>query len=156
MTLPALAAFDDLAARLPGGIDEDNDGARARAALADASALIRSIAGKTWTTTNDDDETVLADDIPDIVVSVCIAAARRAFTNPDGIRSESTGSYSAAYADSSGDVYLTKAEQAHIRRAAGRTGVWAMPTTRTTADADDIYLPVDPPGEPMPFLPADS
>lgn len=147
MTLPAFAALEQFAARLPGGIDAADE-TRAQAALDDASALIRLEAGKTWTT---DDE--LDDDVPDIILTVCVAAARRAFNNPDGVRSESTGSYSVSLADSSGDVYLTKAERGHVRRAAGRTGVWALPTTRTTNDTDDLYLDVTPPGEPMPYLP---
>lgn len=154
MTLPALATLEEFAVRLPGVFDEESDGARAQAALDDASALIRSVAGATWTTTDDEDETIVDPDMPDIVRTVCIACARRVFNNPDGIRSESVGGYSASLADSSADVYLTKAESAHIRRAAGRTGAWSLPTTRTTSDADDLYLDVEPAGEPMPYLPS--
>lgn len=153
MTLPAFATLEQFAARLPAGIDEETDGARAQAALDDASALIRAEAGVTWTTTDDDDETIVDPDTPDIVLTVCIAVARRAFNNPDGIRSESTGSYSASFTDASADVYLTKAEKTHIRRAAGRTGVWAMPTTRSTNDLPDLYLDVEGSDEPIPWRP---
>jgi hypothetical protein len=143
MTLPAFATLEAFAARLPGGVSDDDE-TRARAALDDASTLIRAEAGKDWVT--DDEPAVLADDLPDIVVTVCIAAARRAFTNPDGIRSESLLSHSVTLADSSADVYLTTAERRMIATAAGRTGggISTLSTTRgplETAGCGDLLDP---------------
>lgn len=123
MTLPAFATLVEFAARIHGGID-DTDEPRAQAALDDASTLIRDAADKTWVT---DDE--LDDPIPDVLRIVCLAAARRAFNNPDGIRSESAGSYSVSLADSSGDVYLTKKEEARVRAAAGKAGLGSIGLT---------------------------
>lgn len=170
-TLPAFALIGDLAARITGGID-DSDLERAQAALDDASTLIRSEAGRTWTTTNDDDEIVL--DLPtgddawkaDILLRVCCSAARRSLENPDGVSQESLGAYSVSVANASSDVYLTSGELRDIRRAAGKSGLSTITTTRsaissagvsggleTTRCGDDgtEYLPVDPAGQDIPF-----
>lgn len=154
MTLPALATLEQFAARLPGGVSEDDE-TRAQAALEDASALIRSAAGgTTWTTTNDADEVVLADNLPDVIVMICIAAARRAYVNPEGIRAESPGGYSVTYADSSADIYLTREERRRVRAAAGRNGLGVIPLSRGPVETStyvdvvgsDKPLPVDLPG----------
>lgn len=122
--LPAFATIDDLAARLPSDIAGPDD-ARAQAALDDASALVRSYAGKSWVT-----DDVLDSDVPDIIVTVTVRCALRSFTNPSGVSQESAGPFSASYANSSSDVYLTAAEKAQVRKAAGRTGIAPLPTTR--------------------------
>lgn len=123
MTLPSLANLTQLDDRLPGGLTPA-DLPRAQGVLDDASALIRAEAGKTWTTDG------LLDAVPDIVVTVCIAAARRAFINPEGITREALDGAEVDYATSAGDVYLKANEKALVRRAAGKTGVWVMNTTR--------------------------
>lgn len=46
--MESLATIDEFNDRIPGGIGQE-DTARAQAMLADASALIRDEAGKTWT-----------------------------------------------------------------------------------------------------------
>lgn len=146
MTLPALATTDDLDARTPGGLDA-GDLARASAALDDASAMVRSVAGKTWTT-----DGVLDDDIPHVVLMVTVAVARRVLANPDGVTQESIDDYSRTVANASSDVYLTRAERAAIRSAAGKSGVWTMQTTRIGTD-DTQYVDVVGQDEPIPFLP---
>lgn len=148
--LPPLAAVADLGARLPGGISEADE-PRAQAALEDASSKIRSVAGVTWTT---DDE--LDDDVPDIIVTICCSAARRSFVNPDGVTGENAGSYGFTQANASPDVYLTKAEQGAVRKAAGKSGMWSQPMTRGGPDVTtwvdvtgtDEPLPVDMPTSP--------
>lgn len=128
---PSLASFGQFASRIPGGV-EQADQARAQAALDDASALIRAEAGTTWT---NEDGTALVD-VPDIIVTITVAAARRSFVNPDGLTAEAIGDYSSSFAHASGDVYLTKAERNAVRRAAGRSGLWTLATTRTDVGPD--------------------
>lgn len=128
--LPPLATFDQFDARIPGGIDSE-DSTRAEAALQDASALVRAEAGQTWVT-----DGVLDADVPDVIVMVTIAAAKRAFVNPDGTASESIQDYSRTFASTSSDVYLTKAERNAIRREVGRSGLWTLATTRADVGPD--------------------
>lgn len=144
--LPAFATIEDLAERIPGGIKEDDE-PRAQAALISASTKIRAEAGKLWVDTEGD----LVDGIPDIIVEICLSSAKRAFDNPDETTSESIGTYSQTR--SSPEAYLNSWERRQIRRAAGSTGLWSLPTTRgpLETDRDDTsYLPVVG-GSPIPF-----
>src|SRR5436190_5119914 len=158
MGLPTFATLDDLDIRRPGGL-KDRERPRAWAALVDASALIRETAnGKTWA---NDAGTELVE-VPDLLVAITCAAARRALDNPDGIQQETLGAYSVQLANSSGDIYLTQAEQRLVRKVAGLGGVFALAPTR---DPDHIgfetptvgdgavteWLEVDPPGDPIPW-----
>jgi hypothetical protein len=127
--LPPLASIDQFRVRLPSGMVDDWD--RAAAALEDASALVRVEAGKTWV-----NELGVLEGVPDVAVTVTIAAARRAFVNPDHLTAESIADYSATFAPGSSDIYLTKAERNAVRRVAGRAGLWTLATTRADADAD--------------------
>ena len=144
--LPLLASLEAFEARIPGGISA-GDAARASAALEDASSLVRDVAGKTWVT-----DDVLDDDVPDGIVSVVIAAAKRAFINPDGVRAESIDNFSTTYATSSPDVYLTTTERQRVRQLCGKTGLWTQPTTRCEIETDTVYVDVVPEGEPFPLL----
>ena len=117
--------------------------------MADASALVRAVADKTWVTDGEVDE-----DVPDIVVSITLAAAKRAFVNPDGERSVAIDGYSTDFANASPDVYLTAKEESRVRSAAGTSGgrLWTQETTRSdTPDVATVFLDVEPPGEPMPW-----
>lgn len=100
---------------------------RAQAALDDASALIRNVANLTWV----DDEGVLLDTVPDIVVAICLAVAIRAYRNTDGVKQASVGDVSVTYgADSSGAaVFLTREERKAINRAIGRSDASSIPLT---------------------------
>lgn len=104
--LPALASLDDLNVRLPEPAEEDADEARAQAALDDASTLVRLTTGQSYV----DEDEELIDSIPDVVVVVTLAAARRAYLNPDDVRQESVGPYSVTLAGTG--VYLTDDEKA--------------------------------------------
>ena len=130
---PPLASVLDFAARTPGGVAV-SDEERVEALLLDASSLARVEAGKTWV--NDEGQ---LEDVPDVVAVVVIAAARRAFANPDGKKSETVEDYTyVREAGAGGGVYLTEAEKALVRRAAGRSGVWSLPVTRATSDGSDL------------------
>lgn len=141
--LPALVSLDDFALRA-GGVDAADED-RAQAALDDASALIRAEAGKTWVT---DDE--LDDDLPDVIVAVCVAVALRAWLNPDGARSEQIGNYSVTWADSSTAVYLSDGERRTIRQAAGRSGIGSI-TLESPYAPNTEWVPVSDGGDPLPW-----
>lgn len=128
--LPRLASIQQFAARLPGGVNDD-DLLRAEATLDDASALVRAEAGVTWVNASGELENV-----PDVIVTVVCAAARRAFVNPNGLTAESIQDYQASFASASPDVYLTKQERNAIRRAVGRSGLWTLRTTRSDVGGD--------------------
>lgn len=150
MSLPAFASIDDLRDRgvtiatdVTSTVDDET---RAQAMLDDVSALIRSVAGKTWVT-----DDALDADLPAIVVTVCCAAARRAYENPKNIRSSNIDGYSDVIAgDVVGGVELTEDERKLVRDAAsiGGTlaGLWPLGTTRgpleTAGPCDQWDAPV--------------
>jgi hypothetical protein len=153
--LEALVTVAEFALRIPDGVT-DADEPRAVGILMDASAEVRAEAGKTW-------EGVT---VPDIIKSVTINVAKRAFLNRDGLSSESDAldnySHQTTYAHASPAVYLEPEEKRKIRRAAGRIGVWTQSTTRAGStwetdvpsiiDSGDATLTeeVDPFGEGLP------
>lgn len=133
---PALAQLADLEARM--GVVAA--AARARAALDDASALIRSEAGaEDWL---DDDGNLEV--VPSIVVTVCCKVAQRVLTNPDGVTNETIGSFSQSFTSSSSDAYLTKAERRLVRKAAGSSliGSVELESPYRRYSADDLYVSV--------------
>ena len=133
---PALAQLADLEARM--GVVAA--AARARAALDDASALIRSEAGaEDWL---DDDGNLEV--VPSIVVTVCCKVAQRVLTNPDGVTNETIGSFSQSFTSSSSDAYLTKAERRLVRKAAGSSliGSVELESPYRRYSADDMYVSV--------------
>jgi hypothetical protein len=143
--LPALVSLDDFALRL-GGIDAADED-RAQAVLDDASALVRADAcGEDWV--DDDDE---LEEVPDVIVAIVVAVAVRAYRNPDGVRSESIGTYSVAYADSSTAVFLTEGERRLIRRAAGCTGIGSISLEGEWTTNPAVYVPVEGGGDDFPF-----
>lgn len=113
MAAPTLADIWQLEQRVPGGIAED-DLPRALAALEDASAWVRVEAGEDWL-----DGDGLPETVPGAVVSVCCAVARRILDNPEGLLQESIAQYSYGRTNATTDIYLTKAEKAIVRKAAG-------------------------------------
>lgn len=108
-TLPALASLDDFAARLGYTPTEPPEVARVLAAIDDASAIVRRVTHRSFTT--DDGQ---LDVVPDEVKSITLRLAITAFTNPDGIRQESIGGYSYTYAGAgegaAAGMYLTRFE----------------------------------------------
>lgn len=135
--LPALASVEDLEARL--GLDPDTlvdaNLARARAALADASALVRMEARRTWV----DDDGVLTV-VPDAVVRVVLGAAQRNYTNPDAVVQESAGPFARRLAESATGVYLTQAEVDIVRRFRPAGGeLWTLRTERDGDESNTIW-----------------
>ncbi len=135
--LPALASVVDLEARL--GLDPETlaDGnlARARAALADASALVRMEARRTWV-----DETGALTVIPDAIVRVVLGAARRGYTNPDAAVQESVGPFVRRLSEADTGVYLTRAELDIVRRFRPAGGeLWTLRTERDGAEVNTIW-----------------
>jgi hypothetical protein len=118
-------AVGDLEARLglPLGTLQDEDLARAEAALEDASALALAEVSETraarWVV-----------EAPAVVALVVMKAARREFENPRGLTNEALGEHSVGLSDSSG-VYLTGREIAQVRRAASRRVGGFVGTIRT-------------------------
>jgi hypothetical protein len=144
MALPALVSLEDFALRL-GGISA-SDEERAQAVLDDASALIRAEAGEDWV---DDEDTL--ENVPEVIVAVTVAVAIRAFRNPDGVRSESIGTYAVTYADTSTAVFLTAGERRTVRRAAGRMTMGSIELEGPYA-AEVLTVPVNIGGDEMPWI----
>lgn len=121
--LPPLASFEMLARKLGGDPDDFdiNERARAEYLLDEASEMIRDVAEKTWVSTAG-----ALVDVPRRVARICVAAAARAFSNPEGLAQRTIGDSSKSY-DRAGReggevVYLTAAEEEDIRRASGASG----------------------------------
>jgi len=117
MDRPPLASLERLGKKI-GYTPTEGEADRAESLLAEASELIRDVAGKTWL---DVGETAVVD-VPHRVQNICVAAAYRAFTNPEGLTQRSLGDSSKSY-DRTGreggeDVYLTDDEQRSVRKAA--------------------------------------
>ncbi|MFB9661594.1 hypothetical protein ACFQS3_02630 [Glycomyces mayteni] len=109
--LPPLAPLTELEKR----VDVD-DTDLANSALADASALARHAARPvTWT-----DENGALTQVPDVVVTIVLRAAKRFLVNPDGYASEQVSQYSYRYGGNSsrGEVFLTDDEKREVREAA--------------------------------------
>lgn len=137
MALPSLAPVSALEVRL--GVAEGSlsgaDLARAEAALEDVSSLVRGEAGKLWV-----DTLGALEGVPDVVTTVTIQAALRAYRNPDGLSNESIGGvYSYGYGqDAQNGVYLTDAEIRAVKAAARGTatggGVYTVATPSAYGD----------------------
>ncbi|SCL33023.1 Phage protein Gp19/Gp15/Gp42 [Micromonospora nigra] len=143
MSLPPLAPVAELERRLglaPGTL-AGSDLVRAGVALEDASTLVRAEAGTDWLA--EDGVTVTA---PAVVLTVVLGAALRAYRNPDGYSGESVGEYSYQYAREATSGYLTSAEVAIVRRAAGKLAGSGVYTVRTPS----AYVNPDAP-EPFPL-----
>lgn len=116
--VPPLASFA-LFVRKLGYTPEDTERGRAEDLLDDASELIRDVAGVTWLTTG----TNALADVPRRVARICVEAAYRAFSNPEGLTQRTIGDSSKAW-DRSGReggeiVYLTTEEEKAVRKAGG-------------------------------------
>jgi hypothetical protein len=120
--LPPLATVEDLRRKL-GYLPEDTERDRAEHLLDEASELIRDKAGVTWTNAT----TGALESVPRRVRLICVAAAYRAFTNPEGLTQRTIGDSSKAYdrtkREGGEDVYLTDAEVRTVRKAAGTSSL---------------------------------
>lgn len=118
------------------------------------TAVIEDAAGKSYAATPT---------APGVLRAVALAAAARAYTNPQGVASESIDDYSYRRAgDGRGGVYLTAEERRAVRKAAvtSRIGLGTLRMTRSPrstvfVEAIHVGQPVPAPGSdaswPVPF-----
>lgn len=128
---------------------------RAAGFLEEASDLAREIGLASWT------EAGGGNPAPVSVRLVVKAAAKRAFNeDPDGFTSESLGDWQGRRAASDLDetgVYFTAAEEAKIKRAAGKSsGAYSIrtPSAYESTSGETLYAPVVG-GEALPLLVGD-
>ncbi len=143
----SIASVTQLSDRIPGGISLDDE-TRAQALLDDVTTLVNAEAQTEWTDA----------DAPDVVVTVCLAAARRAWSNYDGKIAETIGGYSYRVADTAATgVYLTEAEKRLVRRAAGiaEAGVTTVTLNPDFEGTDWVYLSVEGSDKPVPVYPSE-
>src|SRR5690606_25606076 len=138
-----LVAVEDLMARLGVQLSPASpDYTRAEAALADASALVRSVAEQDWA---DEDGELDFGDLGSREVaalqSVTLSVAYRAYRNPDGAAQSSIGDVSVSFGNrGEGSVYLTPSERAQVKRAAGASSVVSVGlVTPWTVGASNYY-----------------
>lgn len=114
---------------------------RARAAINDASALIRSEAGTDF------------EEVPAIIESICLAVAYRAFRNPDGTSQTSIGDVSLSFRreGQASAVFLSKAERRAIRKAAGGLGATSITISTPYMSSEVLNYYVDVEGSEEPF-----
>lgn len=140
--VPPLASFD-LFVRKLGYTPTETEADRAEHLLAAASELIRDEAGETWLVAG----TNALAAVPRRVAQICVESAFRAFENPYALSQRTIGDSSRAY-DRAGreggeSVYLTKAEQKAVRRAAlGGSFVSVTLTSPYSADYVDPWAAV--------------
>jgi hypothetical protein len=113
MTAPAFVAPDAERLRLYLGKDAIDT---ARAALLIAETIAQALDVVT--------------PLPASASSVVLQVAARAYANPVGVRSQTTGPFSVS--NDAGGVYLTKQDRAALRRGAGR-GAFSIDTLPATA-----------------------
>jgi hypothetical protein len=159
--LPALATLEALGLRLGLSLVDDHgeplapDGLRALAALEDASALVRSIAGLDYVDAHE--ELIL--NIPDVITSIVLAAAYRAFVNPQGAVQSSVGDVSLTLSrgESAGSVFLTNAEIRAIRKSSGGSSISSIDMETgfmPRSGRDELLAPMeDPRSDPIPLGP---
>lgn len=121
----ALAAVQDVENRLGRSLHEGEAG-RVVALLEDASALVCDVAGRDWI----DPDTGHLTTVPGTVRAVVLRMVERAIRNPHGFSAEAAGDYSYQRTNVEPGIYLTKAEEAIIRRAVKSRQLWTQPTTR--------------------------
>lgn len=87
--------------------------------------------------------------VPDSAKPVILAAAGRAYANPQGVSQETVGPYTVQRPQAG--LYFTRAEQAILKRLGGRGGAFTVDPTPAGVDPD-VTWPYDPDG---PFGPWD-
>lgn len=136
--LPALASVSELEARL--GLDPETltgpDLGRARAALDDASALVRMEARTKWVDATTGALTV----VPDVIVRVVLGAAQRNWINPDAAIQETAGPFARRLNEVDTGVYLTRPEIDIVRRFRPAGGeLWTLRTERDGCEDGTIW-----------------
>jgi hypothetical protein len=135
------ATVDDLELRL-GRTLEGLERERAGALLHDASTVIRAVARGDWD-----------DPAPDVVQTICLNMAIRAWHNPEGVRQQTLGDLSMTFGSVETGVTMTDEERRLIRIAAG-FGVALDTIQLTTGDeaAETVFVPDTGGGDWIPWL----
>lgn len=131
MARPALATIGDLEVLLGYSITPGADSDQAQARLENASEIVRAYAGVDWL--NDAEDAPA--DVPGAIPGLVAGVVERATRNPSGIVQETAGPFGRSFgADAAQRLYLTAAEKAVIRRAAGRSQLGSIATTRDSLE----------------------
>jgi hypothetical protein len=125
-----LAEVSDLEDRLGSGPLTGVDLARAQAVLVDASDVVRDVAGRAeWTATS----------APAGAVQIVLAAAQRAYRNPDGLTRQRLGDAEWGFwRGTEPGVYLTKQEMDRLKALAAATFRVVTNVTPFNRDEDDL------------------
>jgi hypothetical protein len=91
--------------------------------------------------------------LPDQATAVVLSAAGRAYVNPQQVSYETIGPMSVQRPSGSGGLYLTRADKAALKSAAGRGGAFTVDPTPATADPSPTYPIDDDYGPPLEYEP---
>ncbi|MER8220886.1 hypothetical protein ABTZ58_09900 [Streptomyces sp. NPDC094143] len=91
--------------------------------------------------------------LPDQATAVVLSAAGRAYVNPQQVSYETIGPMSVQRPSGSGGLYLTRADKAALKSAAGRGGAFTVDPTPATADPSPTYPVDDGYGPPLEYEP---
>lgn len=137
----AYATVEDFELRL-GKPLTGQDRKRAKALLQDASVLIRAVARLDWN-----------GDPPEVVRTIALNVALRAFRNPEGVRQQTLGDLSMTFGTVDTGVMLTPEEERLIRLAAGwGQAIDSIQLTTGYNGTTTVYVPVEGGGDPLPWL----
>lgn len=107
------------------------------------SSYVRDAAGETWL--NDDGDAVVA--VPQTIRTVVMQIAGRIWRNAEGIIQDTAGPFTTRWAEKIADgLYFTDAEEAMVAKykVKTRSGLFSMPVTMGTYDADAVAAQFDP------------
>lgn len=90
--------------------------------------------------------------LPDQATAVVLSVAGRAYVNPQQVSYETIGPMSVQRPQGSGGLYLTRADKAALKSAAGRGGAFTVDPTPDTADPSPTW-PIDDGGPPLEWEP---
>jgi hypothetical protein len=130
---PPLASQSDLAA-LVEDLDSSSDSPRAGVLLRMASALVRQAAGRTFVVEASDPPVLIAD-VPEVAWSITLAAAQRAWENPQGTSSTTISIDDFSQTDRLSDAAVAGVELTDLgllkpTTAGGVGGLGVLSTTR--------------------------
>ncbi|GAP46869.1 hypothetical protein [Streptomyces azureus] len=91
--------------------------------------------------------------LPNQATAVVLSAAGRAYVNPQQVSYETIGPMSVQRPSGSGGLYLTRADKAALKSAAGRGGAFTVDPTPATADPSPTYPVDDGYGPPLEYEP---
>lgn len=77
--------------------------------------------------------------LPDGAEATVMVVAARAYSNPQNVSTQTAGSYSAAYAQTAGGLWLTKRDEATLRRLASGGGAFTIDPTPTGAGPGNLW-----------------